>query len=765
MNCAVSSSVDLSLFPSGEQKPNRYTMNAIKVETGIKCTSDPLPSGCDENGIFWVTLGIYRIDQYEAEYKSSSYDERNIQIKAYDDIYLLGDSKITGTYSTAQQIKDLFPELSFANPNQSPATDTIAVEQINKLKKYTKREALGFIAGLYGKFARTNSEGLVIFSEPIEDSTWYNHSGVPEYKIQFKQLEQRTIDRVYVGTKNRNSYSGSYYPVYFDNPIYDQYDTAATIRNKIRNVLPGLSNTDVYNGDYDVGELITSGNILWSIGEVLTFDDAYGITHRVWICKNEINLTGGLSMTITSAAPPEEFTIDETEEPATQQDVADAVTTANGYTDTQVDSALDEAFDGINQGIDIACDYTDEKIAEIGGDRPYNTNIAARSEYVSGGKYLISVNLSSASYRDFNEGVICLGVCLNNDIELDSDDRLHIELRAGYLTSETIIVPSSGSFNFGKDGFYFLIPSGYIGFMNGPLVYIYSDKHGGDTGTADDLNISVKQVLIFKSGNAANEIGFHYVDETGTFTVSSSSCSVTGTGWDKYSAHPGDPYSVYRGGAVPTEPKSMMFEETLDNTSLFVRDITLFEKKGLIEATLTATMLSQIAEILKYQRKVIDIPVYNKTNGLLVGGTLNSTYADSNGIKQIDQMSYSNAACISGLNLMGVKQLRIIYRRDDSGGSGLNADNSAFGEFTIPLEYPMTMHNGSTALGEWYATGAQTNSHRNDNRSINVMASVWYPTGGDLSNCNFTFNRSWSLYGTGVTSVSNCYIVSIYACY
>ena len=112
---------------------------------------------------------------------------------------------------------------------------------------------------------------------------------------------------------------------------------------------------------------------------------------------------------------------------------------------------------------------------------------------------------------------------------------------------------------------------------------------------------------------------------------------------------------------------------------------------------------------------------------------------------------------------MGVKQLRVIYRRVD-GTSGTTY--SSAGEFTIPLEYSALPNKyGSNDYGYWHVGGVTSPTIRDSNRLTCVLASVWYPTGGSLENCNFTFNGAWTLYGTAATNVTNLCITAIYACY
>lgn len=200
---------------------------------------------------------------------------------------------------------------------------------------------------------------------------------------------------------------------------------------------------------------------------------------------------------------------------------------------------------------------------------------------------------------------------------------------------------------------------------------------------------------------------------------------------------------------ITITPGGLAFKHTSDATKDF--DLTFEE-------------LRAVDELVKYPRKIIDILVYSKTDGLQVPGSLSTLYLDADGLIKVGGSEFSNTANISGLDLRNVKQLRVVYMRNDGVGVG---NYNAMGEFTIPLEYPLPNADRSTTYGEWYVGGAISPTIRDTNRLTGVMASVWYPTGGSLANCNFTFNDAWTLYvyGTAQTSVGNLRITNIYACY
>lgn len=780
INCAASQTVDMTII-NPAYGVSHWSSNAVRIEVGIKCDA----SSADEDGYVWVALGTFLIKERRTDDNGMTYT-----IKGSDQISLLDDKKITGTYLSAQTVGSLFPEIYFKNPNAYPATEYVDAVDIEKLKRYTKREALGYIAGHYGCFARTDCNGLVEFTAPFFTS---NASG---NKFNFKAEEESvTVYNITAGTKQTNTMypdiihlGSTQYCV--STPLSDISYIAENTYNTITSAMPEVSYTDQTTGtlhvlksegEYDVGELETNGTVFWVLGSVISFTDAYGNYKRVWIARNEINLSGGMSMNITSKAMETDFTIDESDLDATIEDVQSALQESKDYTDTSSSNAVTQANNytdshaatpsdvssavstGVTSAVSQANTYTDQKIAELNAEQYKSPNIL--DKYTSSQAYRERTTSTDAittpnstwayqggtkykyTYRP-GQGINGKRVCFSLSITVNAaaNDAIYFlfETKEPKYAYASVNVPSTQSSEPKTINVYYVYDHTWPAtgtYLNDITMYIYTRDHGGDNGTSiEDLTVTMSNEYMFYTDQAEG------IYTTERLARGESNFAQLYTP----SRYPGE---------MPAVTKGLKYDTAVFNGEMLVL------RDNDTEAAMNAEALKQMLEVIKYQRKVIDIPIYNRTDGLLVPGTPNTAFVSPFGIGHINQMSYSNAFCISGLNLMGVKQLRIIYRRDDSSSGGLNADNSAFGEFTIPLEYPMTMHNGNDVLGEWFATGSQTNSHRNDNRSINVMASVWYPTGGSLASCNFTFNRAWSLYGTGVTSVSNCYIVAIYACY
>lgn len=173
------------------------------------------------------------------------------------------------------------------------------------------------------------------------------------------------------------------------------------------------------------------------------------------------------------------------------------------------------------------------------------------------------------------------------------------------------------------------------------------------------------------------------------------------------------------------------------------------------------SMLTEKAVVDNFVRKPIKI--FDKDDGLLVAGTLNTTYYTAGtGISKTNQINYAGTPCISGLNLTGIKYLKVICVRNDGYGTG---NYTGIATFEIPLEYGVPNTASGAPGGTWHIGTAQAPVVRDSNRYMNVFGSVAYPADGSLANCNFEFNGAWTMYGTAATGVSNCYVVGIYAYY
>ena len=737
LSCAVAASADINFI---NIEADLWDINnAVRIEVGIHIDEDPLPAGTDQDGYFWVTAGTFFIKE-----KKSDDNNKTVSVTAFDAVEFLSDIEMPLLVGNNWTIATAFSEVPFES---SVGSIALSEDDLRKLKGFTKREALGYIAGKLGKYAKADADGKVCFGDPMWSNEWYNRNG-KEYAINFKFERKAYLNSstMCVGTKKDHIGSG---PYCIDNPLIgansvSEFNAIAEELTGSGGALPEIlidrDEDGVYEetlfraGEYDIGEFESKGNMLWVIGQSITFDDAYGNTRRIWVCKNEIDLSsGGLTMTISSQAPPTELTIDEGEY-ATQQDVNDGVASANGY--------------------------TDEKIGE------YETpNITDTTSESTGRQYekTYSIVTHSTNYENnINYGEhLCLFVRLAIDEYSDNSDVLHIKLDAPgglYCYSSTNIDPANNN----VFDIYYVFENrvGNTGIGDIHLT-IYTDNHGGNSGSFSDINFELINECVYVTDKATGLYKPIHGKFTAAAGLSSNFASSVRIIDNITGALPGHKYGtdhVYASSPGNTDLQTYEGQE-FNGIRITLRNAT-------DEMTLNAEDLAKMLEVIKYQRKVIDIPIYNKTNGLLVGGTINSSYVTSDGIGPINQTEYSNVACISGLNLLGVKQLRVVFQRNDGVGTTYNS----MGEFTIPLEYPLPniKHNtigSDTVYGEWYFSGNMTITARDTNRVTCAMASVWYPTGGSLANCNFTFNKAWTFWDVTVTNVTNLYITNIYACY
>jgi len=173
------------------------------------------------------------------------------------------------------------------------------------------------------------------------------------------------------------------------------------------------------------------------------------------------------------------------------------------------------------------------------------------------------------------------------------------------------------------------------------------------------------------------------------------------------------------------------------------------------------SMLTEKAIVDNFVRKPVKI--FDKDAGLLVAGTLDTAhYTAGTGISKTGQINYAGTPCISGLNLTGIKYLKVVCIRNDGYGTG---NYTAMATFEIPLEYGVPNTASGAPGGTWHIGTAQAPVVRDSNRYMNVFGSVAYPADGSLANCSFEFNGAWTMYGTAATGVNNCYVVGIYAYY
>lgn len=182
---------------------------------------------------------------------------------------------------------------------------------------------------------------------------------------------------------------------------------------------------------------------------------------------------------------------------------------------------------------------------------------------------------------------------------------------------------------------------------------------------------------------------------------------------------------------------------------------------GQTEITDLVTALNRNALWVSTDFKRKDKLIYDKTDKLLIEGTLDSTKDSANGLISCENSGYASVYNITGVDLSMFKEIRFVCARNETNtGSTM--------EFTVPLDYPIDNRKtgiGAQNYGTQYVSGGAVPSFGDRNRLNCVQASICVPVDGTLANSNIAINQIYSLYGTAATTISSLYVVRIYGVY
>lgn len=288
---AFSSYVEIEMW-----KPDAQIENSeIEVSIGLEVGS--------VNEIEWVPLGLFTVTKIEN-------DNDIVKFTAYDKI----QSKMSNGYfselSYPTDAKNVLSEIqrkTGVNIDQSNIPDGVMVSKIaivseetedesgnqtttttykNPFDGYTYREALGFIAMLYGKFAVADREGKVKLKwynqidYDINTDRYYDDLKIPETVFAVGKISCEGYSQTFesgTGTEN----------IQLSNPVMTQ-ERLNYIYNQIKNLQFLPASTSLY------------GDIRLDIGDIVTVNSKYGKIIKVPLMNITQEYDGGLLTSIQS---------------------------------------------------------------------------------------------------------------------------------------------------------------------------------------------------------------------------------------------------------------------------------------------------------------------------------------------------------------------------------------------------------------------------------------------------------------------------------
>lgn len=277
--CACSNKVTINFInpPTNINYDNTY----IEPYVGIKISDVPLVYESVPLGKFYAT---------EVE---TTNDYKNLKITAYD-----GFCKMTGKYIKSSSIvgttkiqviyDDVKAQLAskcgvVLNDMTCPDLD-ITWQDIDM----TFTQAVGYLAGCLGGFARFNREGLL-------EIVWYTNTEVEiKRNLQYMNGFQKTTDKpltitsIVTGTQDNAISKGdgvSGTEINFENPF---------ITSEMADVLWGKVN----GVSYTPSKVKWRGNPAVQAGDIVSVIDKNGTAHTIFVMSQQLVIGGGLNSTI-----------------------------------------------------------------------------------------------------------------------------------------------------------------------------------------------------------------------------------------------------------------------------------------------------------------------------------------------------------------------------------------------------------------------------------------------------------------------------------
>jgi hypothetical protein len=268
---------------------NKITVNLINPPTDIDYENSSFTARVGlkvDEDFEYVPLGKFYVTSAE-----TTNDFKSLTLTAYDGFCKLTDkyNATVGTDTTLQAVyNDLKEQLS---ERYGIVLGNIIFPTFSLTMPYldvTFQQAIGYVAGCMGGFARFNRVGELVFTSYAE--TGYVIDRNVQYMDGFKRLTQDTLEitSISTGTQEKTIVRGEGVngtEISFENPY-------------ITDAMADLVYT-AYNGlQYTPCQVKWRGNPAIQAGDVVTVVDKEGTNHTVLVMNQNIKIGGGLNCTI-----------------------------------------------------------------------------------------------------------------------------------------------------------------------------------------------------------------------------------------------------------------------------------------------------------------------------------------------------------------------------------------------------------------------------------------------------------------------------------
>lgn len=294
MGCCCAACADAEFY--NPDKTFVYEGKTLFVECGIQL---------EDGSFYYIPLGYYKTEKPE-----SDDDYYTVKIKCYDAVNAMtGKWQSSLSFPSATAYDMLFEAaskygvgivISSSIMRTKLRNRYVTAEEAAILGQYTDREVIGILAGLVGCNARINTVGKLAIG-------WYSGSvSIPaelQWQNGFKKTQEAafTISSVTSGSDDNVFTVGTGSGISFVNPIITEDEITAIYG-------------EISDYEFQPCECEWRGNPCVEVGDMAVVTDRKGKTYSVYIAAQELDLTGGLSSTVSCPAGDAEVSFDTVDE-------------------------------------------------------------------------------------------------------------------------------------------------------------------------------------------------------------------------------------------------------------------------------------------------------------------------------------------------------------------------------------------------------------------------------------------------------------------
>lgn len=294
MGCCCAACADAEFY--NPDKTFVYEGKTLFVECGIQL---------EDGAFYYIPLGYYKTEKPE-----SDDDYYTVKIKCYDAVNAMtGKWQSSLSFPSATAYDILFEAASkygvgivigSSIMRHKLRNRYVTAEEAAILGQYTDREVIGILAGLVGCNARINTVGKLAIG-------WYSGSVSIPAKLQwqngFKKTQEAAfmISSVTSGSDDNVFTAGTGSGISFVNPIITEDEITAIYG-------------EISGYEFQPCECEWRGNPCVEVGDMAVVTDRKGKTYSIYIAAQELDLTGGLSSTVSCPAGDAEVSFDTVDE-------------------------------------------------------------------------------------------------------------------------------------------------------------------------------------------------------------------------------------------------------------------------------------------------------------------------------------------------------------------------------------------------------------------------------------------------------------------